>query len=230
MLSADPAMIWRILDGRRLALISSSDAHSPNKLGREANVFDTDMNYDSIISSIKEKDKKRFLYTIEFFPQEGKYHYDGHRNCDIVLSPKESAIYNNVCPVCGKPLTLGVANRIRQLADKDVGFVPEDAIPFKSLVPLKEIIAETFGCGPATKKVEKEYQKIIQALHNEFNVLLNVSKAELESVTLSEITEGIMRVREGKIIVEPGYDGVYGKVRIFSSIEKKNIIRQKSLF
>ena len=229
-LSADPAMIWRILDGRRLALISSSDAHSPNKLGREANVFDTDMNYDSIISSIKEKDKKRFLYTIEFFPQEGKYHYDGHRNCDIVLSPKESARYNNVCPVCGKPLTLGVANRIRQLADKDVGFVPEDAIPFKSLVPLKEIIAETFGCGPATKKVEKEYQKIIQALHNEFNVLLNVSKAELESVTLSEITEGIMRVREGKIIVEPGYDGVYGKVRIFSSIEKKNIIRQKSLF
>jgi uncharacterized protein (TIGR00375 family) len=229
-LSADPAMIWRIPDGRRLALISSSDAHSPNKLGREANVFDTDMNYDSIISSIKEKDKKRFLYTIEFFPQEGKYHYDGHRNCDIVLSPKESARYNNVCPVCGKPLTLGVANRIRQLADKDVGFVPEDAIPFKSLVPLKEIIAETFGCGPATKKVEKEYQKIIQALHNEFNVLLNVSKAELESVTLSEITEGIMRVREGKIIVEPGYDGVYGKVRIFSSIEKKNIIRQKSLF
>ena len=229
-LSADPAMIWRILDGRRLALISSSDAHSPGKLGREANVFDTDMNYDSIISSIKEKDKKRFLYTIEFFPQEGKYHYDGHRNCDIVLSPKESARYNNVCPVCGKPLTLGVANRIRQLADKDVGFVPEDAIPFKSLVPLKEIIAETFGCGPATKKVEKEYQKIIQALHNEFNVLLNVSKAELESVTLSEITEGIMRVREGKIIVEPGYDGVYGKVRIFSSIEKKNIIRQKSLF
>jgi uncharacterized protein (TIGR00375 family) len=229
-LSADPAMIWRIPDGRRLTLISNSDAHSPSKLGREANVFDTDLNYDSIISAIKEKNKTKFLYTIEFFPQEGKYHYDGHRNCDIVLSPEESAKYNNVCPVCAKPLTLGVANRIRQLADKDVGFTPKDAIPFKSLVPLKEIIAEVFSCGPATKKVEKEYQKLIQTFENEFNILLNVSKENLESVILSEIAEGIIRVREGNVIIEPGYDGVYGKVKIFSQEEKKNIIRQKILF
>jgi len=228
-LSANPAMIWRIPDGRRLTLISNSDAHSPSKLGREANVFDTDLNYNSIIKAIKEKDKEKFLYTIEFFPQEGKYHYDGHRNCDIVLSPKESAKYNNVCPVCGKPLTLGVANRIRQLADKDVGFIPQDAIPFKSLIPLKEIIAEVFSCGPATQKVEKEYIKLIQAFENEFNILLNVSKGKLESIISSEIAEGIMRVREGKVTIEPGYDGVYGKVRIFSSAEKKNLVRQKTL-
>ncbi|MEA3452825.1 MAG: endonuclease Q family protein [Patescibacteria group bacterium] len=228
-LSADPAMIWRIPDGRRLTLISNSDAHSPNKLGREANVFDTDLNYDSIVKAIKEKDKKKFLYTIEFFPQEGKYHYDGHRNCDIVLSPKESAKYNNVCPVCAKPLTLGVANRIRQLADKDIGFIPEDAIPFKSLIPLKEIIAEVFSCGPATKKVEKEYLELIQAFDNEFNILLNVSKEKLESIILPEIAEGIIRARKGRVIVEPGYDGVFGKVKIFSQAEKKNIIRQKTL-
>jgi uncharacterized protein (TIGR00375 family) len=228
-LSADPAMIWRIPDGRRLTLISNSDAHSPSKLGREANVFEMDLNYSEIIKAIKEKDKEKFLYTIEFFPQEGKYHYDGHRACDIVLSPKESAKYNNVCPVCGKPLTLGVANRIRQLADKDVGFVPKDAIPFKSLIPLKEIIAEVFSCGPATKKVEKEYEKLIQTFENEFNILLNISKEKLESVILSEIAEGIIRARKGKVIVEPGYDGVYGKVKIFSPVEKKNLVRQKTL-
>jgi len=229
-LSADPAMIWRIPDGRRLTLISNSDAHSPNKLGREACVFDLDLiNYSEIIKAIKEKNKKKFLYTIEFFPQEGKYHYDGHRSCDIVLSPKESAKYNNVCPVCGKPLTLGVANRIRQLADKDVGFTPKDIIPFKSLIPLKEIIGEVFSCGSATKKVEKEYIELIQNFENEFNILLNISKEKLESVILPEIAEGIIRAREGNVMVEPGYDGVFGKVKIFSKAEKKNIIRQKIL-
>jgi len=145
------------------------------------------------------------------------------------LSPEESAKYNNVCPVCGKPLTLGVANRIRQLADKNVGFIPKDAIPFKSLIPLKEIIGEVFSCGPVTKKVEKEYLELIEKFENEFNILLNVSKENLESVILPEIAEGIIRAREGKVIVEPGYDGVFGKVKIFSKAEKTKIVRQKTL-
>ncbi len=229
-LSADPAMIWRIPDGRRLALISNSDAHSPSKLGREANVFNTGLNYTDIVQAIKDKDKNKFLYTIEFFPQEGKYYYDGHRNCNIVLSPEESAKYNNVCPVCGKALTLGVANRIKQLADKPEGFVPDNAIPYKSLIPLKEIIAEVFSCGSETKKVNKEYEKLINSFENEFNILLNISKEDLEKSVISEIAEAILRVRQGKVIVEPGYDGVFGKIRIFSQKEKKSFLKQEVLF
>jgi len=228
-LSASPDMLWRLPDGRRLTLISNSDAHSPGKLGREADVFETELNYSAIVEAIKKKDKEKFLYTIEFFPQEGKYHFDGHRECGISLSPQESRKYNNVCPVCGKPLTLGVAHRVEELADREEGFVPEEAIPFKSLIPLKEVIAEAFACGTATQKVSKEYQKLIETFDNEFNILLNAGGRELKSATLPEIAEGIIRAREGKVIIEPGYDGVFGKVKIFSKEEKKGLVRQKTL-
>ncbi|HDJ30555.1 MAG TPA: DNA helicase UvrD [bacterium] len=229
-LSSDPAMNWRLSALDNITLISNSDAHSPQKIGREANVFDTELNYFSIIETIKKKNPKKFLYTIEFYPQEGKYHYDGHRNCGISCSPQESKKYNNICPVCGKPLTIGVLSRVEELADRPEGFKPQGAIPFRSLIPLKEIIAEILGLGSETKEVDTEYQNLIRRFGSEFNVLLNVSRQDLEVVTLPEIAEGIIRAREGKVYIEPGYDGVFGKIRIFSKGEKKELSRQKTLF
>lgn len=229
-LSSDPAMNWRLSALDKIALISNSDAHSPAKIGREANVFDLErLSYQSIADAIKTKDPKRFLFTVEFFPEEGKYHYDGHRSCEVVLSPKESKKYNNTCPVCGKPLTIGVVNRVEELADRPEGFKPARAIPFKSLVPLEEIIAESLGVGTASKQVKKEYQNLTENFGNEFKILLDADGSELASATLSQIAQGIIRVREGKISIEPGYDGVYGKVRIFSQAERKKPIKQKTL-
>ena len=230
-LSSDPAMNWRLSALDKIAMISNSDAHSPSKIGREANVFDLPfLSYDSIIAAIKTKDPRNFLYTIEFFPEEGKYHYDGHRVCGISLSPEKSKKYNNICPTCGKPLTIGVMNRVAELADRPVGFKPQGAIPFKSLVPLVEIIAESLGVGVVAKQVAAEYKKIIKSFGSEFKILLDATKSELASATLPEIAEGIIRVREGRVFIEPGYDGVYGKVRIFSQGDQKKISKQKTLF
>jgi uncharacterized protein (TIGR00375 family) len=173
-LSADPRMIGRIPDGRKMTLISNSDAHSPIKLGREVNVFDTKLSYSAIRNAIIKKDKSKFLNTIEFFPQEGKYYYDGHRLCDVSMSPKQRKKVKGICPKCGRKLTVGVLSRVDELADRKDGFVPSGAIPYKSLVPLKEIIAEAIGIGPKTKGVEKQYQMLIQKFSNEFNILLDV--------------------------------------------------------
>lgn len=229
-LSADPAMIWRIPDGQRVTLISNSDSHSLSHIGREANVFDAEISYPAIIKAIKEKDPQKFLYTIEFFPQEGKYHYDGHRICGISLSPAESKKYNNICPNCGRPLTIGVLNRIDSLAGRPEGFKPENAIPFKSLVPLAEIIADALGVMVGAKQVEEEYKNLIEKFENEFKILLDVPRQDLENATLPEIAEGIIRVREGRVNIEPGYDGVYGKIRIFSKGEQKTLSKQGTLF
>ena len=220
-LSADPGMIWRIPDGRKITLISNSDAHSPIKLGREVNVFDTKLSYSAIRDAIIKKDKSKFLNTIEFFPQEGKYYYDGHRSCDVSMSPKQRKKVKGICPKCGRKLTVGVLSRVDELADRKDGFVPSGAIPYKSLVPLKEIIAEAIGIGPKTKGVEKQYQTLIQKFSNEFNILLDVPFEELSKFTLPKIAEGIKRVRSGKLIIDPGYDGEYGKVKIFQEEEKK---------
>ncbi|MFA5714552.1 MAG: endonuclease Q family protein [Candidatus Paceibacterota bacterium] len=229
-LSADPSMLWRIPNGRKLAIISNSDAHSPEKIGREANVFDVELDYFSIINAIKTKNSKEFLETIEFYPQEGKYYGDGHRACNICMDTKDSLKYNEICPVCGKPLTVGVMNRIEKLADKPEGFVPENVIPFRSIVPLKEIIGEALGVGAGSKSVDVEYQKLIKAFHSEFNILLDVPFEELKKVVFSQIAEGIKKVREGKVNISPGFDGEYGKVKIFSETEKREAIRQKTLF
>jgi len=228
-LSADPKMVWRIPDGQKVSLISNSDAHSCAKIGREANVFDVEMSYSSITEAIKQRDPQKFLYTIEFFPEEGKYYYDGHRNCEINCSPEETRKYNGICPVCGKPLTIGVLSRVEELADRPEGFKPENAISFKSLIPLEEIIAEVLGVGVGTKGVEKEYRDLIEKFGSELGILLDVSISDLKSATLPEISEGISRVREGKVNIEPGYDGAYGKIRIFSEGEKKKVSGQKTL-
>lgn len=229
-LSSDPKMCWRWSALDKITLISNSDSHSPRKIGREANVFDTDLSYPAIVSAIKEKDPQKFLYTIEFFPQEGKYHYDGHRACDICLAPQQSKKYNNICPNCGRPLTLGVAHRVDELADRKKSTKPKGAIPFRNLIPLEEIIAESLGVGTGTKKVEAEYKNLIEKLDNEFTVLLEASQPDLQNATLPEIAEAVIRVRQGKVQIEPGYDGVYGKIKIFSQAEKKDSIRQKTLF
>jgi len=229
-LSSDPAMNWQLSALDNIALISNSDAHSPEKIGREANVFNTELSYPAIIEAIKSKDPQKFLYTIEFFPQEGKYHYDGHRNCNISLSPAETKKYNGICPVCGKRLTVGVLNRVQELSDRSKGFRPENAIPFKSLIPLKEIIGEALGVGSASKAVETEYQNLINNFNNEFNILLEISRQEIEKASLPEIAEGIIRTREGRVLIEPGYDGVYGKARIFSKGEQKDTTKQSTLF
>ena len=229
-LSSDPKMNWRLSSLDKITLISNSDSHSPAKIGREANYFDIDISYPAIIDAIKSRDLQKFLYTIEFFPQEGKYHYDGHRDCQVSLSPAESKKYNNICPNCGKPLTIGVLNRIGKLADREEGFRPENAIPFKSLVPLQEIIASALGFLPGTKQGQEEYQKLIRNFGNEFKVLIDATKQEIGAVALPEIAEGIERVREGRIRIEPGYDGVYGKIKIFGREEEKIPTRQKTLF
>ena len=230
-LSSDPAMNWRLSALDRFSLISNSDSHSPSKIGREANVFDCELSYNEIIDTLKKKDKKRFLYTIEFYPEEGKYHYDGHRLCQIRFSPKETKAHKNLCPKCGKPITIGVMNRIDQLADRPDGFKPANAIPFKNLIPLDEIIAEAKGMGKTSQAVEQEYRSIIAKFGTEFEVLGKVPKEELLKGMDSRIAEAIMRVREGKVHIAPGYDGEYGKISIFGDDDKpKKHEEQLSLF
>jgi len=228
-LSADPEMIWRIPDGRKVALLSNSDAHSPEKIGREANVFDTELSYFAIIDAIKTRDPKKFLETIEFFPEEGKYYFDGHMDCKIYLSPEESKEYSELCPVCGRTLTVGVLNRVQKLADKEEGFVPEGAIPFRKIIPLKEVISEVFEVGATSKKVDKEYHKMIQELGSEFYILLDAPIKKIKEVSGDRMAEAIQLMREGKINIRPGYDGEFGKISIFSKEEKRDIIRQKKL-
>ena len=229
-LSSDPAMNWRwsVLD--KYSLISNSDAHSPANIGRETNIFSQKMDYYQIIESLKNKDRERFLATIEFFPQEGKYHWDGHRNCEVCLSPSQTRENNYRCPKCGRRLTVGVMHRVEDLSDREEGFVPEGSIPFYSLVPLAEIIAEAKGVGKKTITVENEYYKLVQGLGGEFNVLLDVSRDELIKLTTERVTDGILRVRERKVDIRPGYDGVYGKVKTLSPGQDKETEKQLDLF
>jgi len=233
-LSSDPPMNWRIAQLDRLAIISNSDAHSMAKIGREATVFELDqLNYKNIIKAIKQQGghKNKIAYTIEFYPEEGRYHFDGHRNCKIRFNPTETKKEKGICPKCKKRLTVGVLHRVDKLADRPEGYKPKNRPPFKSLVPLNEIIAESLGRGVNTKGVSSEYDSIIKQGKNEFNILLHLSHPELEKITLPKIAAGIIKVREGNIIVEPGFDGEYGVVKIFTKEEqKKSADGQSSLF
>jgi uncharacterized protein (TIGR00375 family) len=216
-LSSDPAMNWRLSQLDNFALISNSDAHSPKNLGREANVFNCEVDYYEIMKSIKERNNKKFLYTIEFFPQEGKYHYDGHRTCGQCLAPKESIRHGNVCPVCKKKLTIGVMHRVEELADRPEEYKDNNFVPFKSLIPLREIIAEAKQVGADSKTVQSEYNQVIARAGSEFNALLKKTREELQTFCNSKVTEGILKVREGNVSIKPGYDGEYGKVSIFNN-------------
>jgi len=219
-LSSDPAMNWRLSSLDRFTLISNSDSHSPSKIGREANVFNCELDYKTIREVLKTKDKKRFLSTIEFFPEEGKYHFDGHRLCAVRLSPQETRQYQGRCPKCGKKVTVGVMNRVEQLADRQIGYVPANSIPYKNLVPLDEIIADAKGIAKTSVAVERDYQGYVSKFGTEFEILLRLPKEDLVKGLPSRVAEGILRVREGKVNIKAGFDGEYGKISIFGDEEK----------
>ena len=219
-LSSDPPMNWRWSKLDRLCLISNSDSHSPSKIGREANVFKEKINYKDLIQILKSKDKSRFLYTIEFFPEEGKYHWDGHRLCKAPLSPKEAMKINNKCPVCTKNVTIGVMHRLENLADREEGFVLESSPSFKSVVPLAEVIGDALGVSADSVTVEREYMTLIKNLGTEFSILLDIPDEALKSKCPHKIARGIINMRKGKVEILPGYDGEYGKVKIFKEGEE----------
>lgn len=219
-LSSDPPMNWRLSTLDKKTLISNSDAHSPSRLGREANVFACELSYDEIRQVLKTKDRSKFLFTIEFFPEEGKYHYDGHRQCGVRLTPAQSTLSGDICPVCGRRLTVGVLHRVETLADRKLEEVPKDMIPFKHLVPLEEIIAEALGVGRDTGAVSKKYEEMITGLGSEFEILMDAPVSEIARFG-ERIAQGVELMRKGEIIIEPGYDGVFGVVRVLPDSEKK---------
>jgi uncharacterized protein (TIGR00375 family) len=214
-LSSDPAMNWRWSKLDNFTLMSNSDSHSPAKIGREANVFNERINYKDLIQILKTKDKRRFLYTVEFFPEEGKYHWDGHRVCGTRLSPQEAMRVHNKCPRCGKAITIGVMHRLEALADRPEGFVLNSSPSYRSMVPLPEIIGGVLGVGPDTATVAKEYAQLVKNCGSEFHILLEMPEEELREKCPSKIAKGILNVRKGALEILPGYDGEYGKVKIF---------------
>lgn len=229
-LSSDPAMNWRLSKLDKIALISNSDSHSPQKIGREANIFDCELSYDGIINAIKSRDPKKFISTIEFFPEEGKYHYDGHRLCGISMSPDETKKINGICPKCKRPMTIGVMNRISKLADRKLGEGGENKIPFRNLIPLNEIIADVLGVGVTSMAVKREYEKIIDIVGSEFKVLLEANYEDLKKASSEVIASGIVAVREGRVELVPGYDGEYGKIKILKKTIKESENKQAKLF
>ncbi len=214
-LSSDPQMNWRLsaLDG--YVLVSNSDAHSPAKIGRECNLFSCELSYDAMIKAMKDP-SNGFEGTIEFFPEEGKYHYDGHRNCGVCLPPSETRRLKGICPVCGGPLTVGVLHRVEDLADREEGFVPPTALPNVHLIPLVEIIQEALGVKTLGKKVLKVYNGLIELGGSEMEILLWKELDELSAVASDEILSGLKRMREGKVFIRPGHDGVYGEIHLLN--------------
>lgn len=254
-LSSDPPMNWRISALDRVALISNSDSHSLQRIGREANVFDCELSYDGIIEAIKagipaknpclpagRKDQNlgspstgserlsRFTETIEFYPEEGRYHIDGHRMCGVAWTPEETARRDGICTKCGGKVTRGTMGRVAALADRPEGYTDEFRVPFRRLVPLDEIIGAAFGVGHASGRVQAIYRKLICAFGSELNVVLSVQPHELATVAGEGIAEGVVRVREGKISIKPGYDGEYGEIKIFHAREQKKFDAQRALF
>ena len=227
-LSSDPPMNWRVSALDRFQLVSNSDAHSPAKLGREANLLDIPMSYEGLVQAIQTGEG---LYgTIEFFPEEGKYHMDGHRKCNLCLSPSDTMKYNGICPVCGRKITIGVSHRVEELADRPEGYVREGAKAFESLVPLPEVIAASMGCSAASKKAGKEYAHMLSGLGPEFEILRTLPIEDIRRVSGTRIAEGIQRLRDGKVERIPGFDGEYGVIRLFSADELENTEGQMSFF
>lgn len=233
-LSADPEMFWRISQFDKYALVSCSDPHSLPRIGRECNVFelaDEDLSYTNLIGILKSKSHMAqakdfaktpgdFLYTLEYYPEEGRYHYDGHADCKISLHPSQTAKHKGICPVCAKKLTIGVLSRTEQLSDRPEGFIRSDSVPGKHFVVLEEMIAAAFESGVASKKVQAEYLRLTNKA-TELSILLDLPEEDLRKITSGEISEAILKMREGKLDIEPGYDGVYGKVKLFDELKKK---------
>ncbi len=227
-LSSDPPMNWRVSMLDHLTLVSHSDAHSPSKLGREANLLDTGLAYPDWIHAIRTGEG--FLGTIEFFPEEGKYHLDGHRNCGVCLTPTETAARNGLCPVCGKKLTIGVEHRVEELADRPAGFRPPNAKSFESLSPLPEVIAATSGWSVTSKKNITLYEQLLHAMGSEFYILRQAPIEEINQVAGPCLAEGIRRLRIGQVERRPGFDGEYGTISLLTPYEREQFSGQTSLF
>jgi uncharacterized protein (TIGR00375 family) len=213
-LSSDPAMNRRLSALDQYALISNSDAHSPSKLGREANVFDAEFSYAGVLDAIRGRDPARFLHTIEFFPEEGKYHYDGHRKCGVLFSPRESRAHNDLCPSCGKALTIGVMHRVEELADRTEAPAAV-GVPFKNLVPLIVIIGQACGKSPDCAGVWNLYFRFIHEFGDERTVLTETPVEELVRLQPERVGRGVEHVRKGLIRAVPGHDGEYGVIKVF---------------
>ncbi|MGC8587144.1 MAG: endonuclease Q family protein [Candidatus Micrarchaeia archaeon] len=228
-LSSDPPMNWRVSELDSYTLVSNSDAHSLPNLGREANVFDFGSpSYDALKSAIEKKDSNRFRMTVEFYPEEGKYHYDGHRNCGVSLSPKEALRYNNRCPVCGKKLTIGVLHRVDMLADRPEGYIPDNAIPYVHAEPLQEVIAYVSKKGKTSNYVKEMYSKFIGKFGNEFNATLKSSIEDIRDID-KDMAEAIENIRSGNVNLIPGYDGVFGIVDIMNRVRKPSKGEQRNI-
>ncbi len=229
-LSSDPPMNWRVADLDGITLVSNSDAHSPANLGREANLFDTELSYDAMVRAMQTGDPEKFKGTIEFFPEEGKYHQDGHRKCNVNFHPRQTRAESSICPVCGHELTLGVLHRVEALAGRPEGEKPALTHPFYSLIPLAEILSELLKVGPKTKKVLTAYEKSIQMIGPELDILLHSPKDALADTGIMLLEEAVSRMREGRVYCKPGYDGEYGRVTVFTPEERDRLIGQKNLF
>ena len=224
-LSSDPDMNWLWSHLDRFRLLSNSDAHSGEKLGREANLFSGERSYDGVLRALTGKGVgAKFLGTLEFFPEEGKYHLDGHRACGVVLEPRETLARQGVCPVCGKPLTVGVLSRVLELADRAEPKQPSGQPGFSSLIPLNEILAELLGCGPATKKVMEAYARVVARCGSELTALLDTSPADLDRVQ-PLLGKAVDRMRQGRVFRQPGYDGQFGVIKVFSEAERRELVR-----
>jgi uncharacterized protein (TIGR00375 family) len=228
-LSSDPPMNWRLSSLDRFTLVSNSDAHSMQKLAREANVFDCELSYPAIADAMRTADPERFLGTIEFFPEEGKYHFDGHRKCQARLHPRETRNHRGLCPVCGRPVTVGVMYRVEELADREEGARSPRARPYWSLIPLPEVIAEVRNTTVSTKGVQKMFDRLLARLGSELGILMDISLEQIHQVGGPMLAEAIRRIRAGEVYIAPGYDGEFGTIRIFSEEERREFAAQLAL-
>lgn len=228
-LSSDPPMNWRVSNLDRYTLVSNSDAHSPPKLAREANLFNTELSYPAIFAALQSGDPEAFGGTLEFFPEEGKYHYDGHRKCEVRWHPQTTLAHQGRCAVCGKPVTVGVMHRIETLADRPEGEKPAQTHPFRSLIPLPEILAEVYQVGAGSKKVQQQYETLLTELGSELTILLDLPLAEIERAGGPLLAEGIGRMRRSEVKIAAGYDGEYGVIKLFEPQERARLTSQLSL-
>ncbi|MEW5721866.1 MAG: UvrD-helicase domain-containing protein, partial [Thermodesulfobacteriota bacterium] len=227
-LSSDPPMNWRLSFLDAYILVSNSDAHSPDKLGREANLFETDLSYPALVRALK--GEGGFGGTLEFFPEEGKYHLDGHRKCARSLHPEETRRLGGLCPVCGRPVTVGVYSRVLELADRPAGERPDGACGYHSLIPLTEVLGEILGVGPRSRKVDLVYADLLRELGPELYVLREAPPADVARAGGELLRIAIERMREGRVIAEGGYDGEYGRIGIFQPGELETLAGQVELF
>jgi len=227
-LSSDPAMNWQVAALDRFLLVSNSDAHSPQKLGREANLFTVPPTYPDLARAIRTKNG--FAGTLEFFPQEGKYHLDGHRHCGLRLNPEEAARLEGLCPKCGKPLTFGVLHRVQDLADRPAGEAPPGAKPFESLIALPEVLAEVWQTNPASKKLQARYFRLLETLGSELNLLRRVPLEALAREGTGLLAHALDKMRRGAVHIIGGYDGEYGEVHLFTPDERRRLQGQAAFF